>query len=103
MQYQQLMATRGFQSSSDLRLHFGLDSLKTADSLLIVWPDQKFEVIKKIPTNKQLVVSQKNASVNFDYKSFFPAKLDAFEDISQKIHCSWKHQENNFLILISSI
>ena len=96
MQYQQVMPTRGFQSSSDFRLHFGLDSLKSADSLLIVWPDQKFEVIKNIATNKQLAVSQKNASGKFDYKSFFPEKRDRFEDISQNIHCSWKHQENNF-------
>ena len=88
MQYQQLMPTRGFQSSSDLRLHFGLDSLKSADSLLIVWPDQKLEVMRNIPASKQIVVSQKNASAKFDYKSFFPKKQDAFEDISQKIHCS---------------
>src|SRR5690606_381615 len=32
IQYQQLMPTRGFQSSSDLRLHFGLDSLNFIDS-----------------------------------------------------------------------
>jgi hypothetical protein len=96
LQYQQLMATRGFQSSSDLRLHFGLDSVKTADSMLIVWPDQKFQVIKNIPANNPLVVSQKNASGKFDYLSFFPKKQEAFEDISQQIQCNWKHQENNF-------
>src|SRR5215471_14477957 len=33
LQYQQLMATRGFESSSDLLLHFGLDSAVMADSL----------------------------------------------------------------------
>ena len=48
MQYQELMLTRGFQSSSDTRLHFGLDSITHVDSLLIVWPDQKFQVFKNI-------------------------------------------------------
>ncbi len=51
LQYQELMLTRGFESSSDTRLHFGLDSL-IADSMLIVWPDQKFQVFKKIESDK---------------------------------------------------
>jgi hypothetical protein len=48
MQYQELMLTRGFESSSDTRLHFGLDTLTTIDSLLIVWPDQKYQVLKNV-------------------------------------------------------
>ena len=36
IQYQQLMLTRGFQSSSTTRLHFGL-SLPSVDSVLILW------------------------------------------------------------------
>ena len=96
IQYQQVMPTRGFQSSSDIRLHFGLDSLKQADSALIVWPDQKFQVIKNIATNKPLLVDQKNATANFDYQSFFQKKSDTLEDISKNVACNWKHQENNF-------
>ena len=30
-------------------LHFGLDSLNSTDSLLIVWPDQKYQLIKNVP------------------------------------------------------
>jgi enediyne biosynthesis protein E4 len=96
IQYQQLMLTRGFESSSDTRLHFGLDSISTIDSVLVVWPDQKFQVIKNIPANKQVVISQKDASGVFNYNSFFPPKQEVFEDISQKVNCKWKHQENSF-------
>ena len=71
MQYQELMLTRGFESSSDTRLHFGLDSL-TADSLLIVWPDQKFQLLRKVEPNKQLIVRQKDASGVFSYHHFLP-------------------------------
>lgn len=96
MQYQQLMLTRGFQSSCEARLHFGMDSLAAADSLLVVWPDQKFQVLKNVPANKQLTVLQKNASGKFDHNSFFPSGSEVFEDISQKVNCDWKHRENNF-------
>ena len=54
MQYQQLMLTRGFESSSDIRLHFGLDSTTVIDSILIVWTNQKFQLLKNVTTNKQI-------------------------------------------------
>jgi hypothetical protein len=96
MQYQELMLTRGFQSSSDTRLHFGLDSINTIDSLLIVWPDQKFQVLKNITANKELTVSQNDAAGVFNYHSFFPAKKKILEDITAQIKCNWKHKENDF-------
>jgi hypothetical protein len=96
MQYQQLMLTRGFQSSSDTRLHFGLDSINNVDSLLIVWPDQKFQILKNVSVNKQLIVYQKDASGKFDYPTFFQPKKKIFEDVTSKIKNNWKHKENTF-------
>ena len=96
MQYQQLMPTRGFQSASDPRLHFGLDSTTKADSLLIVWTNQKYQVIKNIHVNKQLLVKQKDAQNDFDYKLFFPKRKPLLEDISGQVKCDWKHKEDNF-------
>ena len=96
MQYQELMLTRGFQSSCDTKLHFGLDSANTIDSLLIVWSDQKFQLIKNIAANQQLIVEQKNATGNFDYNLFFPKKKEIFEDISKQVNCNWKHREDDY-------
>ncbi len=96
MQYQQLMLTRGFQSSSDTRLHFGLDTLASIDSLLIVWPGQQYQVIRRVPANQQLTVLQKNAAGNFNYHLFFPEKKEILQNISAQVSCPWKHKENNF-------
>jgi hypothetical protein len=95
IQFQELMLTRGFQSSSDTRIHFGLDSLNI-DSLLIVWPNQEYQMIKSPVVNKELVVSQKNASGLFNYASFFPPKPEILQDVTEKVNCNWKHIENNF-------
>jgi hypothetical protein len=97
MQYQQLMLTRGFQSSCEPCLHFGLDSLTRIDSLLIVWPNQKYQLIKNISANKQLLVHQKNASAGFEYNKYFQVKKDVFENITSQINCRWTHKENNFI------
>ncbi len=95
MQYQELMLTRGFESSSDTHLHFGLDSLG-ADSLLVVWPDQRFQVIKKVEVNRSLVVYQKDASGLFNYHGFFPEKKALLNNITKQVDCPWKHQEDDF-------
>ncbi len=96
MQYQELMSTRGFMSSSDPRLHFGLDSLSEVDSILIVWPNQKYQLLKNVSVNRQLVVKQSNALLNFNYEQFFPKKKELLKDISSQISVGWKHEENNF-------
>lgn len=97
MQYQQLMLTRGFQSSSDPRLHFGLDSLATIDSIVVVWPNQKYEVLKEVKANKQIVFLQKNATNIFNYDLFFPTTKQWLQDISDKSGINWQHKENNFV------
>jgi hypothetical protein len=96
MQYQQLMMTRGFQSGCELRLHFGLDSATVADSLLIVWPGQQYQVLKNVAANTLLTVQAKDAGGKFDYNSFFKSPDPVLTDITGEIHCDWKHRENNF-------
>jgi len=97
MQYQQLMAVRGFMSSSSYQLHFGLDTIRNVDSLLIVWPNQKYQVIKNPTINKNLVVNKGDAQSDFIYNNFFPNKKEAMEDITAQVKCNWSHKENDFL------
>lgn len=95
IQYQQLMPTRGFQSSVDARLCFGMDSLNTADSILVVWPNQQYEVLKNIPSNKPIAVDQKNSAGTFLYNSYFRPAEEEFTIAN--IQVPWKHNENDFL------
>lgn len=97
IQYQQLMLTRGFMSSTEARLHFGLDSMSFADSLLVVWPNQKYQLLRNVSANKQLLVKQKDAALNFNYVLFFPKRKALFEDITGQVNTGWKHAENNFI------
>ena len=97
MQYQQLMAVRGFMSSSTYQLHFGLDTISNVDSLLIVWPDQKYQVIKNPAINKNLVVNKNDTQPGFIYNNFFPNKSEAMQDITAQVNCNWSHKENDFL------
>jgi len=97
MQYEQLMLTRGFQSSVEPKLHFGLNGTNKIDSLLIVWPNQTYQVIKNVKADRLLVIDQKNAAGHFDHKQFFPPAPPIFKDITTDLHINWKHQENDFV------
>lgn len=95
LQYQELMPTRGFQSASDVRLHFGLNDATTVDSVLIVWPDQKFQLLKNVAANKEIIIKQQEASGKFDYNAFFPAQSSLLTTEAKNV--PWKHRENDFL------
>ena len=97
MQYQQLMPSRGFMSSSTTQLHFGLGSVNTVDSILIIWPNQEYQVIKNPTINNKLIINIENAQPGFVYNNFFPAKKELFQDISTSVNCNWTHKENDFV------
>ncbi len=95
MQYQQLMLTRGFQSSSDARLHFGLRKDTIVDSILIVWPNKKYQLLKNVITNKNLIIQEKNAGSIFMYENYFPSSPPIFSNVVN-LNLLWKHKENDF-------
>ena len=63
MQVLEQMPSRGFQSSVDLQLHFGLGNVDQVDSLIIRWPDQKEQTLKSVKADTTITLNQKNASV----------------------------------------
>jgi enediyne biosynthesis protein E4 len=95
MQYQQLMLTRGFQSSCPAKLHFGTDSTTAIDSLLIVWPNQKYQLIKNVSTKKAITFFEKDATGKFDHAIFFKQATSHFQTAA--ITNNWQHRENDFL------
>jgi hypothetical protein len=97
LQYEQLMLTRGYQSSVEPKLHFGLADAKAVDSILIVWPDQTCQVIRNVKANQLLKVDQKDAGKHFVYNEFFPTPAPVLKDITSNINLNWKHNEDSYI------
>ncbi|MBK8566499.1 MAG: VCBS repeat-containing protein [Saprospiraceae bacterium] len=49
---------RGFQSSMEPGLLFGLGASQTVDKLEITWPDKRIQVLENLPANQTLVLKQ---------------------------------------------
>ncbi|MEO8577820.1 MAG: VCBS repeat-containing protein, partial [Gemmatimonadales bacterium] len=89
------MPTRGFQSSVDPRLHFGLGPSAQIDSLTVVWPDRRYQVLVNVPADRLLTLSQDDAAGRYDYRKP-EASPPLFDDVTGRVAIDFKHEENVF-------
>ena len=58
---QELVPSRGFQSSMDYVMNIGLGSCKIIDSLRVIWPDDKTVKLEKVSSNQFLTLKHSDA------------------------------------------
>ena len=73
--------SRGFQSSGDRVLHFGLGKELMVQKLTIFWPDGKKQILNEIDANQTLVLNY--SSSNF-VKNRIASKHQLFRDLSNE-------------------
>lgn len=94
--YQELMPMRGFKSSVDPRLHFGLGSAKKADSLIVNWPDGRVTVIRDIDANQFLILNYKDSNERHTQIKEKQNPL-LFQIVKSIAGLNFKHEENDFV------
>ena len=96
MQYAELTNSRGYQSSSEPILHFGLANDTTIDSVLIVFPSFKYTVLKNVKANEHLVLEEQKADgQHFNYQLKETVKY-LLEDKTKNISPVFVHRESDF-------
>lgn len=93
--YQELVPARGFQSSSDSRLFFGLGKIKVIDSLQVDWPDGKCTVLRDLQANQFLAIDEKNATTCCLKLEGDPGNA-VFRRIDPPSGLDFRHRENDF-------
>ena len=104
--------TRGFLSSVDPRLHFGLGSSARIDTLTVIWPDHRFQTLTNVDGDRILTLSQKDALETYRYPAAAskaagsatpgiaaPASAPGapmFSDVTAKSGVDFKHKETPF-------
>ena len=89
------MPTRGFESSSEPVLNFGIGSYKKIDSLRVVWPDMKMQVLKNVNANATITLKQPDAKLTFQPVAHKP---DPYYKnvIAASVKGDIYHKENDF-------
>jgi enediyne biosynthesis protein E4 len=85
---------RGYLSSVDKRLHFGLDSTAVIDSVVIIWPDTKKQLLKNIKIDTILIL--KNSDAGIELNSYVQNNFLLFTDITNSAGLGFKHYEPFF-------
>jgi hypothetical protein len=94
MQLLEQSPTRGFQSSVDPRLHVGLGRATAADSVTVVWPDRRYQVLTNVPANRPLVLSQRDANGRWAPPV---SATPLFREVSTERGVDVRHVENDFV------
>jgi hypothetical protein len=93
LSYQEQMPMRGFESSVDSRLNFGLGKAETIDSLVVQWSDGRENILRNIKPNQQLTIKQ--SDVVKSAISHQPSAISTvFTQSSDNYGIDFKHKEN---------
>ena len=88
------LPVRGFQSSVDPRLLFGLGGHEAIDSLVVQWPDGTMQVEIGIQPNQKVDIYYQNSSTKLTKE----VHLDPyFKEITEDVLLDFEHRENRFV------
>ena len=93
-QYHFHTLTRGFQSSVDPVIHFGVKPNESIDNLRIIWPDGKEQNMANLTGGQLLVADYKDAG---DPEEMVVEEVaPMFVDVSRDLGLEFVHQENPY-------
>jgi hypothetical protein len=93
--FQELFPFRGFMSTVDGRLNFGVGKHAIIDSLEITWPDGTFTIMKNLSANQFLSFDQRTADKDDRYVAETSPKTLLVSVSNEKLPRP-KHKENPF-------
>ena len=92
-QVQQLMPTRGFMSSVEPNLTFGIAKATKIDTIKVIWESGKIQILTNLKPNEVLILQEKNAKIIPLLTQITDASKQ-FEEVTDKLNINFKHEEN---------
>jgi hypothetical protein len=93
--YQELEPTRGFQSSVDYVLTFGLGKVDTVRSVTVEWPDGRVSTQTAVAANRRVTLRQSESTKATSAPS--TAAKQIFADVTDQTKFPFVHHENAYV------
>lgn len=91
------MPYRGYISSVENGVHFGLGKMARVDSLIIRWPDGKKQVLNQVNAGQTLTADYKNATETESYNLPVLASGTLIKNITDSLLAGVLHREDDFV------
>src|SRR5438477_2389017 len=92
---QELEPTRGFQSSVDYTLTFGVGAIDTVESATVDWPDGRTSGTTHVGTNQRITIRESDG--HFQPPIRPSAHPPLFRDVTAQVGLDFSHHENDFV------
>jgi hypothetical protein len=93
-QYQEQYPIRGYKSTVDGTLHFGLGGKAAASTVTVTWPDGKKQTLRNVAANRTLVLDYRNAAAGTPQMG--PAAPVLFTAADSTAVPTYRHRETDF-------
>jgi len=94
-QVQEEYPVRGYLSSVDTKLLFGTGKNKMIDSVVVVWPNDKKQILQNLPADSTYTLFQKNATENWR-PLVQNIHQQIFHDVTDSVNALYRHIEVPF-------
>lgn len=95
MQYQELYTNRGFLSSSEPLVHFGLGKAKKIDRVEVRWPDGRTQILNNVNANQRLKLNYKDAGT--EKLTGLPSYNPMFSDVSKNSGIDFMYKDSLYV------
>jgi len=97
MQYHDHSIYRGYLSTVEDFVHFGLGNHDIVEKVEVVWPDGKIQVLENVRANQVLSINYNDANQHKEIDDLIKhnATQKYFKEVSSELGVSYKHEEND--------
>lgn len=88
---------RGYLSTNGGGVHFGLGKTALIDSVVVLWPDNRTQVLKSVRADQRLTVNVKDASFRESGTRPLLSAEALFKEVTGSVNIGYKHKDFDFI------
>jgi hypothetical protein len=94
---QELEPTRGFQSSVDYTLTFGVGTIDTLESVIVDWPNGRSTIVSPVVSNQKITIRRENLHPTPRSGRPDARATTLLHDVTRDVGLDFVHRENDFV------
>jgi enediyne biosynthesis protein E4 len=87
---------RGYQSSMDPRLHFGVGESAVIDQVEITWPDGRYQLLTGVEANQTIILDYNESSDGPGNSVTYLSENYRFVDVTEIVNIDHQHRQNRY-------